>query len=140
VGDTQRQRQQIRRIVGMEAAGTRFEVLVGTLVSQATLAAFPYSLGRVPVPGRGLHRLRIPADQDVPTVLRQLIEHDVEVLEIRQCVAPRPREVAAAQERQETARPDAADPVDGAEAMVLPFRSRASSPTDPRPRGRPTGC
>jgi hypothetical protein len=106
----------------METVGTRFEVRVGTLVSQATLAAFRLPLGRTTVPRKTVYRLRIPADHDVPAVLQQLTARDVEVVEIRRCAVPPHREDRAAPERQEVATPEESDPAPG--AVVLPFRGR----------------
>jgi hypothetical protein len=119
----------------MDVAGTQFEVRVGTLVSQATLAAFRLSLGRVAVPRNTLHRLRIPADHDVPTVLQRLTERDVQVVEIRRCAVPPRREDTAVQDRQDVAPPDVADPPPAGGGVVLPFRGRKIPSSGFRPAG-----
>jgi hypothetical protein len=102
----------------MAAGETRFEVRVGTLLSQATVAAFRLPLSRIDVPHSTLHRLRIPADRDVPEVLHQLIERDVQVVEIRQCAVHDRRE----EPRAEQADPDETAPDETADDVVLPFR------------------
>ena len=68
----------------MSAAGTTFELLVGTLMSPATLATFP-GLTRTALAPRTVHRLRVGAHRDLPEIVAQLTEHDVELLEIRRC-------------------------------------------------------
>jgi hypothetical protein len=111
----------------MEALGTRFEVLVGTLVSPPMLAAFRLPLKRVAVPRNQLRRLRIAADRDVPAVLHRLTERDVEVLEIRQCAAPARRDETA-QDPPAAPGPDPVAAVEAVEAVggvVVPFRRTA---------------
>jgi hypothetical protein len=122
----------------MDAAGTRFELRVGTLVSQATLGAFRLPLRRITVPRQTFYRLRISADHDVPTVLQQLTDRDVEVVEIRRCSAPPDREDGVVRNRREAARPEAADPPGSADGVVLPFRRRGPSSWDRPPSGLPT--
>jgi hypothetical protein len=105
----------------MEAVGTRFEVLVGTLVSPPMLAAFRLPLKRVAVPRSQLRRLRIGADRDVPAILHRLTERHVEVLEIRQCPAPARRDESA-QDPPAASPPDEAAAAEAAAGVVVPFR------------------
>jgi hypothetical protein len=115
----------------MKAVGTRFEVLVGTLVSPPMLAAFRLPLKRVVIPRNQLRRLRIAADRDVPAVLHRLTERDVEVLEIRQCTAPARREDAAPPRPPAAPAPDEAAPDEAVAGVVVPFRRRARRGTGP---------
>jgi hypothetical protein len=119
----------------MEAVGTRFEVRVGTLLSQATLAALRLPLRRIDVPRHRLYRLYVAADHDVPAVISRLAEQNVQIVEIRQCPAPRRRDDAAAPARPVAPRPDPAPPPDPAGGVVLPFRRTARSAPGDRPAG-----
>ena len=114
----------------MAAGETRFEVRVGTLLSQATLAAFRLPLSRIDVPHSTLHRLRIPADRGVTEVLHRLIERDVQVVEIRQCAAPRRRDGGAEQVAPDKTAPDETAPDETADGVVLPFRRPGSAQRD----------
>ena len=49
----------------MAMAGTRYEVRVGTRVSEATLAAFRIAVRPTVVPRNTVYRLRVPADRDL---------------------------------------------------------------------------
>jgi hypothetical protein len=107
----------------MAAVRTRFEVRVNTLVNQTTLAAFGLPLSRIPLPRHRRYRLSVATAHDVPTVLSRLAQHDVEIVELRQCTAP-PRRAAppAPQRAEETSPAPAAEaPPDG---VVLPFHRR----------------
>jgi hypothetical protein len=106
--------------MAMEAARTRFEVRVETLVSKAALATFGVPVQPTTVLRNTVYRFRVPADRDLAQVLHLLTERDVQVLEIRQC-----------SERRDPPSPEAgrddgrsAAPVD---AVVVPFRARPRS-------------
>ena len=107
----------------MEAARTRYELLVGTVVSKAALATFPVPLRRIAVPRHTVYRFVIPADRDLSDVLDRLTQRNLVVLEIRR--------------RSDTGRRDRGTPPGGAEAsgqdgpavetgrgVVVPFASR----------------
>jgi hypothetical protein len=104
----------------MEAARTRFELRVATVVSQAALATFPVRLTPIAVPRNTVHRIVIPADSDLSEVLDRLTERHLVVLEIRRRsqtdssdrgVAPGVREASA----------DAGVPTATGRGVVVPF-------------------
>ena len=111
----------------MEAARTRYEVRVGTVVSAATLATFRIPVRPTAVPRNTVYRLRVHTNRDLSELLHRLTEHDVQVLEIRRCAEPsRPRGPVHAPPEETWDLPEAAD------GVVLPFRERTRSfPTDP---------
>jgi hypothetical protein len=74
----------------MDGGRTRYEILVATLLNQASLAALRPGPVPTAVPRRKVYRLRIPARRNLPEVLHRLTDHHVQVLEIRQCVEGRP--------------------------------------------------
>jgi hypothetical protein len=110
----------------MDGGRTRYEILVATLLNQASLAAL--RAGPVPtaVPRRQVYRLRIPARRDLPEVLHRLTDHDVQVLEIRQCVEGRPEPPPG---RSRTSAPPAETDVPAA-ADDVPERPTGPSGTD----------
>ena len=111
----------------VDSGGTRFELRVGTVVSEAALRTFQVPVKPIAVPRRTVYRLRIPADRDVWAVLSRLTEHDVQVLEIRRCPDPGRRPLPVAQE---------AAAGDG--GVVVPFPRRGGTgraPTEPRSLG-----
>ena len=107
----------------MEPVRARFELRVGTLVSQAALATFGVEVSPTAVPRDTVFRFRVPADRDLSDVIRQLTENRVQILEIR-CSEPPHGGPAEASPRAPA--PDAPDAGPG--GVVLPFR---------RPVGRP---
>ncbi len=109
----------------MVAARIRYELRVGTLVSQAALATFRVPLRPTAVPRNTVYRFRVPADRDLTEVLSRLTEHDVQVLEIRQCPEPRHRDRGAAQVQAEAEalRQETADPAGTPDGVVVPFRA-----------------
>jgi hypothetical protein len=121
----------------MEAAPTRYEVRVGTLVSKTALAMFRVPVKLTAVRRNTVYRFRVPADRDLSHVLHRLTERDVQVLEIRRCTEPRRRDREMPQVREQAPRQDVADPADPADpaetadGVVVPFRARAGA----RPRG-----
>jgi hypothetical protein len=124
----------VRRSVVVQAARIRYELRVGTLVSKAALATFRIHVRHVAVPRKTVYRFRVIADRDLSEVLDRLTDHDVEVLEIRQCAEPPRRErraepaarVAPPQETGETG-----EPAEAGVGVILPFRAR----TGPSPSG-----
>jgi hypothetical protein len=110
----------------MEAAPIRYELRVGTVVSEAALATFRGLVRPTAVPRHTLYRLRVSADRDLSEVLHLLTERAVEVLEIRRCVEPRPRNDGTAGAGQQQMQE--ADP--GAVGVVLPFRRGMARPAD----------
>jgi hypothetical protein len=108
----------------MAMAGTRYELRVGTRVSEATLAAFRVPVRPTVVPRSTVYRLRVPADRDLSEVLQLLTEREVQVLEIRRCTEGRRRDGGAP--RAEVAVPAEAAATDG---VVVPFPRRTAEPT-----------
>jgi hypothetical protein len=110
----------------VDSGGTRFELRVGTVVSEAALRTFQVPVRPIAVPRNTVYRLRIPADRDVSAVLSRLIAYDVQVLEIRRCPEPARR----------TRRPDPTPPViHDASGVVVPFpRGAGSGPAPAEPR------
>jgi hypothetical protein len=115
----------------MAAAGTRYELRVATRLSRAALATFRVPVRPTDVPRNTVYRFRVSADLDPSEVLHRLIEHDVQVLEIRRCHEPSPRERGTAQARQESPPPETGDPAAPAVGVVIPFPVR----TVPCPQG-----
>ena len=124
----------------MAAARFRYELRVGTLVSEAALATFRISLRPTAVPRNTIYRFRVPADRDLSEILHRLTERNVQVLEIRQCTEPRRRDRGTEQVREEALREEAPrpeapradiDPVASADGVVVPFRPGSGA----RPRG-----
>jgi hypothetical protein len=106
--------------MAMEAARTRFEVRVETVVSKATLATFGVPVQPTTVLRNTVYRFRVPADRDLAQVLHLLTERDVQVLEIRQCSErrdPPPREAGR----------DDGHPAPPTGAVVVPLRARLRS-------------
>jgi hypothetical protein len=103
----------------VDAGGTRFELRVGTVVSEAALRTFQVPLRPIAVPRNTVYRLRIPADRDVSAVLSRLTEYDVQVLEIRRCPEPARRPLPA------VPREPARDDEDA--GVVVPFPRRTGA-------------
>jgi hypothetical protein len=102
-------------------AGTRYELRVGTRVSEATLAAFRIPVRPTLVPRSTVYRLRVPADRDLAEVLRLLTEREVQVLEIRRCTeGPR---------RDGEQSPVDEERTPAGSGVVVPFPRRAAEPT-----------
>ena len=101
----------------MEAGRTRYEVRVGALLGEATLASFPVALTPVAVPRNTVVRFRLPADREISDVLRRLMERDVEVVEIRRCSGP-------ARPRRSLQVPSAEADPDGGVVLAFPGRRR----------------
>ena len=80
----------------MTGARTRYELRVGTVVSEATLATFRVPVRRTDVRRQTVYRLRVPTDRDLSELLHRLTERDVQVLEIRRCPEPRHRDQVTA--------------------------------------------
>lgn len=118
----------------MELTRTRYEVRVGTLLSQAVVAAFRLPLRRIAVPRNSVYRLSVPADRDLGEVLHRLTESDVQVLEIRRCLEGPRRVPDRAQERPEESSSDI-DATDATgDGVVVPFRAVSRRPAGaPRP-------
>jgi hypothetical protein len=122
----------------MDSGRTRYEILVATLLNQASLATFRFSATTTVVPRRTVYRLRVPAGRDLSEVVHRLTDHDVQVLEIRQCVEAGPEPGVAG-----TARP--APQAESAEAAgdagtVVSFptaRAVARPERTPAPAERP---
>jgi len=109
----------------MAMAGTRYELRVGTRVSEATLAAFRIPVRTTVVPRNTVYRLRVPADRDLAEVLQLLTESAVQVLEIRRCTERRrPDRVLPPAEAVQPA-----DVVATSGAVVLPFPRRTAATT-----------
>jgi hypothetical protein len=109
----------------MAMAGTRYELRVGTRVSEAMLAAFRIPVRPTVVPGNTVYRLRVPADRDLAEVLQLLTESDVQVLEIRRCTERRRPDRGSP--RAETVQP--ADVGAASGGVVLPFARRSTEST-----------
>jgi hypothetical protein len=107
----------------MAMAGTRYELRVGTRVSEATLAAFRVPVRPTVVPRNTVYRLRVPADRDLAEVLQLLTERDVQVLEIRRCTERRRPDRGSPQ--AEVGQPTEAPATGG---VVVPFPRRAADP------------
>ena len=107
----------------MAMPGTRYELRVGTRVSEAMLAAFRIPVRPTVVPRSTVYRLRVPADRDLSEVLQLLTEREVQVLEIRRC-AEHPRR-AAGQPR--VAIPQPAEEPDVTGGVVIPFPRRTAT-------------
>ena len=128
----------------MAGARTRYELRVGTVLSEATLATFRVRVRRTDVRRQTVYRFRVPTDRDLSELLHRLTERDVQVLEIRRCPEPRHRDqvTAGAQERgaqeqgvqEQPPRRDVADTTETSLAVVLPFRGGTG-----RRRGRSGG-
>jgi hypothetical protein len=120
----------------MEAAGTRYELLVGTLLNEAALVTLGVPVRPTAVPRSTVFRLRVPADRDLADVLQRLTERNVQVLQIRRCNEPRRREEAPGPARPEEPPQAVGDPVDAADGVVVPFRTRPGPNRGvPTPRG-----
>jgi hypothetical protein len=131
----------------MSSRRTRYEVLVATLLNEASLAAFRRGVMPTAVPRRTVYRLRVPADRNLPEVLHRLTDHNVQVLEIRCLPVGRERPTTAPVPSPQGSQPAApradADDHPGPRAVVVPFpagRVPAPSPsaTD-RTAGRASG-
>jgi hypothetical protein len=109
----------------MAMAGTRYEVRVGTRVSEATLAAFRIPVRPTVVPRNTVYRLRLPADRDLTEVLQLLTASEVQVLEIRRCTERRRPDRRSPQ--AEDVRP--ADVVPTSGGVVVPFPRRTTETT-----------
>jgi hypothetical protein len=109
----------------MATARIRYELLVRTVVSAATLATFQVSVSQTAVPRRTVYRFRVPADRDLAEVLSRLTERDVQVLEIRRCPELRPRHSGTAQGRPEALRQETGEGEATAVGVVVPFREGA---------------
>ena len=109
----------------MAMSGTRYELRVGTRVSEATLAAFRIPVRTTVVPRNTVYRLRVPADRDLAEVLQLLTESAVQVLEIRRCTERRRPDRASPQ--AEAVQP--ADVVPTSGGVVVPFPRRTAATT-----------
>jgi hypothetical protein len=109
----------------MEARRTRYELRVGTLVSEATLATFRIAVRWTDVRRETVYRFRLPADRDLTDVVHRLTERDVQVLEIRRCPEPRRSGRGSAPVREEARGQEVADPAGTGDGVVLPFRRGA---------------
>jgi hypothetical protein len=110
----------------MEVAGTRYELRVGTLVSEATLATFQVPMRPTAVPRNTVYRLRVRADRDLSEVLHLLTERAVQVLEIRRCPERRPRNGRPA---GQVPRPPTGEAARGGpRGVVVPFPRRTAVP------------
>jgi hypothetical protein len=66
-----------------------YELRIRTVVSRALAASFRHRAGDTVIRGNTVRRLRVVADtEDIPEVLRRLIESDVDLLELRVCRLP----------------------------------------------------
>ena len=109
----------------MAMAGTRYELRVGTRVSEATLAAFRIPLRPTVVPRNTVYRLRVPADRDLAEVLQLLTDSKVQVLEIRRCTeGSRPDRGSP---EAEAVQPPDVVPTSG--GVVVPFPRRTTATT-----------
>ena len=128
----------------MAAARTRYELRVGTVISEAALATFGVPVRPTAVPRRTVYRFRVPADRDLSEVLDRLTECDVQILEIRRCPEPRHRDRGTARVRQEAPRQEIGDRASTGVGVVLPLRAgnapstSAADPADSR-SSRETG-
>jgi hypothetical protein len=123
----------------MTGARTRYELRVGTVVSDAALATFRVPVRRTDVRRQTVYRFRVPTDRDLSELLHRLTERDVQVLEIRRCPESRRRDqgMAGAQEQgiqEQPAQHDVADTTETSRGVVLPFRRGTE-----RRRGRSAG-
>jgi hypothetical protein len=123
----------------MTGARTRYELRVGTVVSDAALATFRVPVRRTDVRRQTVYRFRVPTDRDLSELLHRLTERDVQVLEIRRCPEPRHRDrgPAGAPEKaapQQPAQQQVADATETSGGVVLPFRGGTG-----RRRGRSAG-
>ena len=107
----------------MEAARTRYELRVGTLVSDAALATFRVPVRRTAVRRNTVYRFRVPTDGDLSEVLHRLTERDVQVLEIRRCPEPRCRDRGTARTEEQAPQQEIADAAETAGGIVVPFRA-----------------
>jgi hypothetical protein len=114
----------------VEAPRSAYEVRVGTVVSAATLATLRVPVRPTLVPRNTVYRIRIAADRDLSEVLHRLIEHDVQLMDVRRCAEPsppvRPAAPAPSQESGDLAPTDA-------DGVVIPF------PGSPRPSSSGAG-
>ena len=109
----------------MAMAGTRYEVRVGTRVSEATLAPFRIPVRPTVVPRNTVYRLRVPADRDLAEVLQLLTASEVQVLEIRRCTERgRPDRGSRPAEAVQPA-----DVVPTSGGVVVPFPRRRTATT-----------
>jgi hypothetical protein len=109
----------------MAMAGTRYELRVGTRVSEATLAAFRIPVRPTVVPRNTVYRLRVPADRDLAEVLQLLTASEVQVLEIRRCTERgRPDRGSRPAEAVQPA-----DVVPTSGGVVVPFPRRTAETT-----------
>ena len=103
----------------MGAVRTRYELRVGTVISEAALASFRVPMRPTAVPRNTVYRFVVPDDRDLTEVLHRLTELDVQVLEIRRC--PEPRRRAPGSASGETSCRESATPPTDAEGVVVPF-------------------
>ena len=108
----------------MVASRTRYELRVGTRLSEAAIATFCVPLRPTVVPRNTVYRLRIPADRDPTEVLQRLTELNVHVLEIRRCAEPGPEEGTTASDRPQGPPPEPEEPPATASGVVIPFPAR----------------
>jgi hypothetical protein len=102
----------------------RYEILVRTRMSPASLARLRIALTPTTVPGNTVHRLRVPGDRDISEVLRTLIERNIQLLEVRRCAEP--------------IRSAVGEPPGG--AVIVPFPASRGAISPPAPRAPlPTG-
>jgi hypothetical protein len=123
----------------MTGTRTRYELRVGTVVSEATLATFRVPVRRTDVRRQTVYRFRVPTDRDLSELFHRLTERDVQVLEIRRCPEPRHRDqgTAGAQEtgvQEQAPRQDVADATDTSHGVIVPFPGGTG-----RRRGRSAG-
>jgi hypothetical protein len=111
----------------MATGRTRYELRVATLLSKAALAAIRIPVSTTTIPRSSVFRIRVPGDRDPSELVHRLTERDVEILEIRRCPQPAPRDPRTADDRPDRpacASDDEAAPDGG---VVIPFPSRAGS-------------
>ena len=125
----------------MDSGRTRYEILVATLLNKASLATFRFGATTTVVPRRTVYRLRVPVGRDLSEVVHRLTDHDVQVLEIRQCVQaePEPGVGGAAQPapQGEPAEPAADAGDDGTVVSFPTARAVARPERTPGPAERP---
>jgi hypothetical protein len=121
--------------VVVEAARTRYELRVGTHVSEATVASFHLAVHRTAVRRKSVYRFLVPTDRDLSDVLNLLTERDVQVLEIRRCPEPWPRRPAAGSLQPGQPPREAEETPAPVGAVVLPFRRGAHPQAASPPAG-----
>jgi hypothetical protein len=112
---------------------------VATLLSRAALATFRVPVHTTAMPRNTVYRFRVVADRDPSSVLHRLTECDVEILGIRRCAEPSPRDRATEDVRQEDPPPEPRDAAAPSGGVVIPFPVRSAS-CPPGGNPAPGGC